>query len=275
MKPVRTLVLTGYGINCEREMARAAALAGSEVVIAHVKAWLLGQVFLMDFDLLFFPGGFSFGDELGAAKAFANKIVFFKGKKAGKPLVEELHDFVEKGNCILGVCNGFQLLVKLGILPGFEIRQQASLNRNKYYRFESRWVHLHLPPSRCVFTKDLKELYLPVRHAEGNFALDDDAGFQQLISHQQIVFQYKTAQGDVTQHYPDNPNGSSHAIAGICDSTGRVLGMMPHPEAALFFTHFPDWTRRKETMQRQGLPIPVYGPSLDLFKNIVNYSRQR
>ena len=274
MKIVRTLVLSGYGINCEKEMAKAAELAGSDVVIAHVKAWLNGQIDLMDFDLLFFPGGFSFGDELGAGRVFANKIVFSKGKKEGKTLIEELHEFIEKGNCILGICNGFQLLVKLGILPGFQ-NSRASLHRNQRYRFESRWVHLHLSSSRSVFTQDLKELYLPVRHAEGNFVSNDPFLFQQLISNQQIVMQYKTSKGEMTQNYPDNPNGSSHAIAGICDTTGRVLGMMPHPEAALFFTHFPDWTRRKEELKRQGLPIPLYGPALNLFKNGVEYSRQK
>ncbi|MGC1878530.1 MAG: phosphoribosylformylglycinamidine synthase subunit PurQ [Rhabdochlamydiaceae bacterium] len=275
MRAVRTLVLSGYGINCEKEMAKAALLAGSEVVTAHVKTWILGQIDLTHFDILFFPGGFSFGDELGAAKVFANKIVFAKGKKEGKSLSEELDDFVKRGNCILGVCNGFQLLVKLGILPGFQKKQEVSLSRNERYQFESRWVHLHITPSRSIFTEGLKELYLPVRHAEGNFVVKEGGMIDRLVANRQIALQYGAIDGKVADHYPDNPNGSSHSIAGICDGTGRVLGMMPHPEAAIFFTHFPDWIRRKEELKRQGLSIPLHGPGLNLFKNVVNYSRQK
>src|SRR5271156_1162476 len=124
MKTVRALVLSGYGINCEKEMAEGAAIAGAEVACIHAKAWLSGQVELSDFDLLLFPGGFSFGDELGAAKAFANRIFFSKKS-------DELFRFVDRGKCILGVCNGFQLLVKLGILPGFSKKPEATLILNE------------------------------------------------------------------------------------------------------------------------------------------------
>src|ERR1700722_4662092 len=124
MDSVRALVLCGYGINCEREMARGAALAGALVQSVHVKAWLLGRVRLLDFDFLLLPGGFSFGDELGAAKAFANRISFSKRR-------EDLIEFIDRGNCILGICNGFQLLLKLGILPGIKKVPEASLIRNE------------------------------------------------------------------------------------------------------------------------------------------------
>ncbi len=265
MKNIRALVLSGYGINCEKEMAKGATLAGAEVVTAHAKSWLLGEIDLSGFDFLLFPGGFSFGDELGAAKAFANRIAFSKQS-------EDLARFVEKGNCILGVCNGFQLLVKLGLLPGLEKGAAASLIRNTSGRFEARWVHQKVLPSKCVFTKGLTDLYLPVRHGEGNFIMP---GSDRLMEEGLIALQYTTPCGSLTEEFPHNPNGSKFSIAGITDPTGRVLGMMPHPEAALFFTQLPNWTREKEEKKRAGQPIPTYGPGLSLFKNAINYLRQK
>jgi phosphoribosylformylglycinamidine synthase subunit PurQ / glutaminase len=186
MKSVRALVLSGYGINCEREMAEGALLAGAEVAIIHAKAWLSGKVDLSDFDFLLFPGGFSFGDELGAAKAFANRIAFSKRS-------EDLFRFIARGKCILGVCNGFQLLVKLGVLPGFNKKGEAALIRNGNGKFESRWVHQKVVSSRCIFTSNLKNLFLPVRHGEGNFIMADP---QRLWSENRVVLQYATACGE-------------------------------------------------------------------------------
>lgn len=249
MKTVRALVLSGYGINCEHEMAKGASLAGAEVTIQHAKAWLLGEIQLSDYDFLLFPGGFSFGDELGAAKAFANRIAF--SARRG-----DLTRFIQEGKCILGVCNGFQLLVKLGILPGVA---GSALIRNQSGRFEARWVHQKVLSSRSIFTKGLDELYLPVRHGEGNFVTTDAAKLEGLIA---------------MQYFPENPNGSQLSISALSDPTGRVLGMMPHPEAALFFTQLPHWTKIKEEKKRAKEPLPVYGPGLALFKNAVDYLRQ-
>lgn len=255
MKTVRALVLNGYGINCEKEMAQGATLAGAQVHIAHVKSWVLGELNVSDYDLLLLPGGFSFGDELGAAKACANRIIFSKKR-------EDLLSFIHRGKCIFGICNGFQLLIKLGILPGWDsLKPQAVLMQNARGKFESRWVSHKVLPSRCIFTKDVEELYLPIRHGEGNFmCLDPD----RLFSEGHVVLQYA----------PENPNGSQASIAGICDKTGRVFGMMAHPEAALFFTQLPDWTRYKESCKRQSSPLPVEGPGLTLFTNAINYLRQ-
>ena len=265
MRTVRALVFSGYGINCEREMAYGAIQAGAETTVVHAKAWLSGQVELSDFDLLLFPGGFSFGDELGAAKAFANRIAFSKRS-------DDLLHFIDQGKCILGICNGFQLLVKLGILPGFGKKTEASLMRNEKGKFEARWVHQKVLPSRSIFTAGLKDLYLPVRHGEGNFTMPDP---ERLFAEGRIVLQYAGPEGEPAFDYPNNPNGSQNSIAGICDKTGRVLGMMPHPEAALFFTQMPDWVRRKEELKRKGLPIPDIGPGLALFKNAVSYLRNQ
>lgn len=250
MRKVKALVLSGYGINCEGEMAHGALLGGAEVTTVHAKAWLLGKINLLDYQFLLFPGGFSFGDELGAGKAFANRISF-------SGLKDELLAFIEKGGCILGVCNGFQILVKLGILPGMG---SAALIKNEKGRFESRWVHQNVPPSKSIFTQGLTELYLPIRHGEGNFVARNHKLLQK--------------NGQIALQYTENPNGSILSISGVSDPTGRVLGMMPHPEAALFFTQRPEWIREKEKMKRSNLPLPKEGPGLALFKNAINYLGQ-
>lgn len=242
MKNVRALVLSGYGINCEQEMGRAAALAGAEVHISHTNRWLLDQIRLSDFDLLLLPGGFSFGDDLGGGKAFANRLSFSKKK-------DELTRFVDQGKCILGVCNGFQILVRLGILPG-------SLLVNERGRFESKWIRQRAPSSHCIFTTGIQELILPIRHSEGRYYPGN-------------------ADPSIALQYQDNPNGSFSSISGVCDATGRVMGMMPHPEAAVHFTQLPDWTLQKERLKRSGLPIPAEGPGLKIFQNAVNYLRKK
>jgi phosphoribosylformylglycinamidine synthase subunit PurQ / glutaminase len=283
MRQFRALVLSGYGINCEHEMAKGAGLAGAEAKIVHAKEWLLGKINLLDFDFLLFPGGFAFGDELGAAKAFANRVAFSARQ-------DDLFKFIDQGKCILGVCNGFQILVKLGILPGLERRSaeadlvrrsakadlktnaEASLIRNEKGMFESRWVRQKVVPSKCVFTAGIKELYLPIRHGEGNFVIPE---LQKLWKEGRVALQYAGPDGDAAKGYPENPNGSSDAISGICDGTGRVLGMMPHPEAALFFTQEPGWARKKEELKRRKIPLPKYGPGFQIFKNAVDYLRNR
>ncbi len=265
MKKIKALVLSGYGINCENEMAKGVSLAGADVEIVHAKEWLLGRISLFEFDFLLFPGGFSFGDELGAAKAFANRVAFSARQ-------DDLLKFIDQGKCILGVCNGFQILVKLGILPGFKPFAEAASIRNEKGVFESRWVGQKAVPSRSIFTAGLKDFSLPVRHGEGNFIAADALG---LWSEGRVALQYAGLDGKTAEKYPENPNGSCGAIAGICDGTGRVLGMMPHPEAALFFTQMPDWARTKERLKRENQPLPVYGPGLQIFKNAVEYLRQR
>ena len=250
---VKALVITGYGINCEKEMAHACQLTGAHASIVHAKSLLTDQVKLDDTHLLLLPGGFSFGDELGAAKAFANRL---------NQLRERFQEFVAQGKCILGICNGFQVLVKLGLLPGSP-SQVVSLTYNDSCRFESRWAHHKVCPTPCIFTKDIEQIYLPIRHAEGKFVMSHVS-----LPQQQIVLRYTTAEGKIAKRYPDNPNGSQDAIAGICDPTGRIFGMMAHPEAALYFTNHPQWTRSKEK------PLPKYGDGLKIFQNAINYIKE-
>lgn len=261
---INALVITGYGINCEREMAAACEMAEAKATLAHAHELLINQVSLKDFQLLMLPGGFSFGDELGAAKALANRISY------AAEIKHQLEEFVAEGKCILGVCNGFQLLVKLGLLPGFGT-QEVSLASNDHCRFENRWSHHIVLPSPCIFTKDISHLYLPIRHGEGKFVVKNPSVHQKLVDNHQIVFRYANKEGNPTQSYPENPNGSFDAIAGICDPTGRILGMMAHPEAALRMINHPQWTRIKEETRRQHMPLPWQGEGLKLFQNAVNY----
>jgi len=256
MSDVRALVVTGYGINCEKEMALACELAGSKATITHAHKLLSNQIDLKEYHLICFPGGFAFGDELGAGKVLANRL---------QSLIHNLRDFVADGKCILGICNGFQLLVKLGLLPGQTTHQSISLTYNNNARFDNRWVGHVVASETCIFTKGLHDLYLPIRHGEGKFVLRDEKLADELVRSHQVVFRYT----------PDNPNGSYDNIAGICDPTGRILGMMAHPESALYITNHPDWIRLKEQAKRTNNTLPKYGEGYALFKNAVDYLNLR
>jgi phosphoribosylformylglycinamidine synthase I len=270
MRSVRALVLTGNGTNCEREMAHACRLAGAEAAIAHTSELFSGTVRLSDYHILNLPGGFLDGDDLGSAKAAAVRFQYGEvGPERGHRFFEDLARFVREGGLVLGVCNGFQLLVKLGLLPalpGRGGRQTSSLTHNDSGRFEDRWVHLAVEPrTPCVFTAGIKTLELPVRHGEGKFVLEraDDLG--RLEEAGLVVLRYADPQGRPTATYPWNPNGSAGAVAGICDPTGRIFGMMPHPEAFLHRTNHPRWTRED---------LPEEGQGLGIFRNAVEFARQ-
>lgn len=273
MKKVKALIISGYGVNCEKEVAVGCELAGAEVDVIHAQKLLNHQIDLDQYQLIVFPGGFSFGDDLGAGKAFANRLSHSR-QKGEQSVRDHLQSFVDRGGCILGICNGFQLLVKLNLLPGFSpasSKQQVSLVFNDSNCFENRWSHHRVLPSTCVFTKGLKQIYLPLRHGEGKFIASDDAVIQKLFDQNQIVFQYCTTQGEPADHFPENPNGSTRAIAGICDHTGRILGMMAHPEGFLFFQNHPNWLALKEQSMREHRPLEEGGEGVQLFRNAVHY----
>ncbi len=259
------LVIKGYGINCENEMGAACQKAGAQASLVHMSDLLNNRCSLDAFKLLMLPGGFSFGDELGAGKTFANRLRYVSKFK------EKLQDFVANGGCILGVCNGFQLLIKLGLLP-FGNEQTAALAPNDSMRFENRWAHHAITESRCIFTKGLKRLYLPVRHGEGKLLFKENKFYRKLVDNGQIVMRYANPEGIPAQTYPDNPNGSFDAIAGICDSTGRILGMMAHPEAFTDILQHPSWTKQKDQFSRNNRHFDRAGDGLKLFQNAVNYA---
>lgn len=267
MAEVKTLVIYGYGVNSHVETARAATLAGSDRVdTVHFSDILSCAVRIADYGFLVFPGGFLDGDDLGAAQASAMRWRYQKDA-AGESLLNHLAAFLDAGGLILGICNGFQLLVKLGLLPildGIRFQRQVSLGHNDSGRFEDRWVHLHVnPASPCIFTHGLPELYMPVRHGEGRLVADDDC-LKRIAAENLIALQYADAVSHKpTLDYPANPNGSPLGIAGLTDPTGHILGLMPHPEAFHHVTNHPGWTRGE-----------LDPPGTLLFVNAVRYLRE-
>ncbi len=265
---LRVLVPTGHGINCELETCRALELSGfDEIDPVHLNFLARGDVDPLNYHLIVFPGGFLDGDDLGAAQACANRIRYSRFRD--ERLIDRIVRFVLQGGLILGICNGFQLLVKLGMLPasdGDYARRDLTLAGNQMGRFEDRWVHLAVDPdSPCVFTRGVEILYLPVRHGEGQIIGKDDRTSLDLVKSHQAVIRYALPTGEPTMEYPYNPNGAEQAIAGICDPTGRVFGLMPHPEAYQDRTNHPRWTRED---------LPEEGGGLVVFKNAAEYLRR-
>lgn len=256
---IKVLILYGYGINCDNETQYGFELAGADAKKVHVNELIRGEQKLKDYQILAIPGGFSFGDDIGAGKVLATKIKY--------NLVAEFSEFIREGKLIIGICNGFQVLVKLGILPGFNRnydRQDVTLTFNDSGRFEDRWVYLKInQKSPCIFTKGIETIYLPVRHGEGKFVSKDEKNRERLIGQNQIVAQYVDDKGDLAS-YPWNPNGSELNIAGICDESGRIFGLMPHPEAFLFPQNHPSWTRIKI---KEGEGLKIFKNAIDFLKN--------
>jgi phosphoribosylformylglycinamidine (FGAM) synthase-like amidotransferase family enzyme len=239
---VNVCVITGYGINADEELALAFVMAGAAARRIHAGDLERDPGILSRFHIAALPGGFSFGDHLGSGKVFAALF-----RRSLGPALERL---VARGGLIIGVCNGFQALVKMGFLPDLTgaRAQEVSLIHNDSGRFEDRWVRVAFEPSsRCVWTRGLPETDLPVRHGEGKFVVKSPGVRDELDARGLVALRYvcrdPDARGEV--RYPDDPNGSVGHIAGICDSTGRVFGLMPHPEAFLFPENHPDWTRRR------------------------------
>jgi len=257
MKP-KTLVLTGYGINCDYETQHAFNLVGADAKRVHINDIIDKLESLDEYHILAFPGGFSFGDDISSAKVLANKIKF--------NIFDELQKFIDDGKVIIGICNGFQAMVKLGILPAFERnykKQTTTLTFNDSGRFEDRWVYMKAnPKSRCIFTKGIDNLYLPVRHGEGKF-VTSNVFLQKLNKNNQIALRYVDEKGNLAG-YPWNPNGSLENIAGICDETGRIFGLMPHPEAYLHMTNHPRWTREK--LADEGMGVKIFRNAVEFIK---------
>jgi phosphoribosylformylglycinamidine synthase subunit PurQ / glutaminase len=272
---VRAIVVTGNGTNCETEMAHACRLGGFEHVdIVYIYEILRGEVDLEDYHFLCLPGGFMDGDDLGAAKTSAVTWRFAelpsKGKKT-RHLSDVLRHYINDGKLIMGVCNGFQLLVKLGLLPavgGKYFNQSVTLTVNDSGRFEDRWTILSVEKrTPSVFLKGIEHLYLPVRHGEGKLVVNDEKTLEAIKKKRLGCMRYANLQGEPTDKYPANPNGSDDNIAALCDETGRILGLMPHPEAYLHYTNFPRWQRYKA--------MPEEGQGVALFRNAYNYLKRR
>ncbi|SFR10132.1 phosphoribosylformylglycinamidine synthase I [Desulfoscipio geothermicus] len=255
MKP-RVCILRTDGTNCDRETLHAFAKAGGNCNLVHVNQLRNGGEKLADYQIMAIPGGFSYGDDIHSGKVLSVELASF--------LQDQLRQFIEDGKLIIGICNGFQVLVRTGLLPRGELGNiRATLMQNDSGKFECRWVNLRVENSNCVFTRGLEGTILQyqVAHGEGKFYTNEQT-LQEIEGAGQVVFRYADARGNPTQDYPANPNGSLHAIAGICDQTGRVLGLMPHPERFVETHHHPNW-RRIVFSEPHGMA---------LFRNAVDYA---
>lgn len=252
----KAIVLRAAGINCDNETRHALDLAGAHVDCIHINQLIQDPAQLDQYKILVFPGGFSYGDDVAAGTILANQVVHH--------LHDTIQAFLDKGKLVLGICNGFQVLVKTGILPGFDRSARQShvtITYNDSDKFEDRWVHLKPQSDHCVFIEPGRSLYLPIAHGEGKVVPSHDDDLTQLQTGHHIAFQYVDAAGELGP-YPINPNGSVQGIAGLTDKTGRVLGLMPHPERNIHPTHHPHWTRKEGHSECDGMTI---------FNNAVTY----
>lgn len=263
-KKPKVLVFSGYGLNCEEETAFAFELAGAEAKIVHINDLIDGHQNLNNYQIISFPGGFSYGDDTGSGNAYANRIK--------NHLWEEIISFIKKDRLAIGICNGFQIMVNLGLLPSFKGQygeRQVALVHNNSARYTVRWVDLE-NQSQSPWLKGIKMISLPIAHGEGKFFAPPKV-LQELKKKGLIALKYREGVICRYQNLESNPNGSLEDIAGITDESGRLFGLMPHPERAIFFNHLPNWPLLKGQYQREGKKTPQFGPGLEIFKNGVNY----
>jgi phosphoribosylformylglycinamidine synthase len=273
----RVLILRAPGTNCDQETAYAFEVAGGQPEVVHLNRLLENPRLAESYQILALPGGFSYGDDISAGRIFGNQIRHHLG--------DCLQEFKAAGKLIIGICNGLQILVKSGVLlPDKADEPLATLTLNDSGKFEDRWVHLQVCGDKCAFLRGIERMYLPVAHAEGKFVARDEATLRRLDEAGQLVLRYsddrsqfqassaKPEQGTSTCNwepetchavlpYPANPNGAQRNVAGLCDETGRVFGLMPHPERHIDPTQHPRWTR--EARER--------GDGLAIFENAVRY----
>ncbi|MFP3879726.1 MAG: phosphoribosylformylglycinamidine synthase I [Dehalococcoidia bacterium] len=255
MNRVKTLILRAPGTNCDVESAFAFERAGAQVNLVHVNELIRRQRLLADYQIMVLPGGFTYGDDISAGKILANELRL--------KLRDEMQRFVDAGKLILGICNGFQVLVKAGMLP--ESRdggsQSLTLAGNDSGKFECRWVYLRVNEgSPCVFTRGVSLMYLPVANGEGKVVTEPGA-----LQKSNVALYYADETGDIRAGYPHNPNGSMNNIAGLCDATGRVFALMPHPERFVHPTQHPRWIRE---------PRRDYGDGFRVFLNAVEWAKR-
>jgi len=254
MSKVRVVILRAPGTNCDAETALAFQQAGAVVTSVHVNQLIHREQRLTDYQIMVIPGGFTYGDDISAGKVLANELRLKLG--------EDIQRLIDNGGLILGICNGFQVLAKAGILPELTGGSSSPLTLavNDSGKFECRWVHLGMNrESPCVFTTGIDSMYLPVAHAEGKIVADPA-----VLPKLNIVLYYTDEQGNTEAGYPHNPNGSAGNIAGICDASGRVFALMPHPERHIRGTQHPQWTR-------QG--AKEYGDGFQIFLNAVKWAQ--
>jgi phosphoribosylformylglycinamidine synthase len=261
MAQPNVLILRAPGTNCDRETAFAFEMAGAKAEVMHINRLLESPDLFRRFQILCIPGGFSYGDDVAAGRILANQIQHH--------LDQEMVRFKDEGKLILGICNGFQVLIKSGVLldPDPQQGPQATLTWNDSGRYEDRWVRVGAAGNNCVFLRGVEAMYLPIAHAEGKFVARDSEVLSRLEAAGQLVLRYRPLPGTEVAAggqvpFPDNPNGSLANVAGVCDQTGRVLGLMPHPERHIDRTHHPRWTRGEGQQPGDGMSV---------FTNAVEY----
>ena len=254
-KGIRALIVRAPGTNCDAETAFAFREAGADVALVHINKLIGRGEVLSDYQIMVIPGGFTYGDDIGAGRVFANELRIKLG--------DDIRAFIDRGGLILGICNGLQVLVKAGFLPGGDKAEQAvTLAANDSGRFECRWVYLKVNrQSPCLFTEGIEFMYLPVANGEGKVVTRGELS----LPDSNIVLTYTDRYGNTSPSYPDDPSGSECHIAGICDETGRIFALMPHPERHVRYTHHPRWTREK---------LPEYGDGFAIFRNAVRWARK-
>ncbi|MBC8481362.1 MAG: phosphoribosylformylglycinamidine synthase I [Planctomycetes bacterium] len=259
MAKVKALVLRAAGINCDLETQHALQLAGADADRTHINRIIEQKNLLEDYQIIVFPGGFSYGDDIAAGRILANQITHH--------LYEPLKKFIDQGKAVLGICNGFQVLVKSGILPALDSQQKndlVTITENDNGKFDDRWVHLQPGTDKCIFINPNQRIYLPIAHGEGKVVTKDENVLETLKKNGHIAFRYVDENGSQGT-WPINPNGSIDSIAGLTDTTGRVLGLMPHPERFIRKTQHPRWTRLNNDNTPDGMSI---------FNNAVKYIEQ-
>lgn len=264
MKKVKVLVFSGYGLNCEEETKFAFDLAGAESEIVHINDLIDGLKKLNDYQILAVPGGFSYGDDTGSGNAFARKLK--------NHLWNDIKKFIDAGGLIIGICNGFQILTRLGLLPALNKKYgtpQVELLHNKIPRYLTRWVDLKVENNSPWLT-GLTNFSAAIAHGEGRFYANK-LTLLEIKKRNLVALRY--IKGDICkyQNLEVNPNGAIDDIAGITDETGRILGLMPHPERAIFLNQSPLWPWLKEKSLRENKNLPQYNLALQVFKNAVIY----
>ncbi len=266
MKKPKALVLSGYGLNSEEETKFAFLRAGAKSDIVHINDLIIDPFKLNDYQILAFPGGFAYGDDTGAGNAFAHKVK--------NHLWEKLLKFIESDKLIIGICNGFQILVNLGLVPALGKKygkREVALNSNKFGRYLVRWVDLQVE-NNSPWLFGISQISLPISHGEGNFLARREV-LEKLKRKKMVALRYIKGEMCDWFGYETNPNGAQDDIAGITDETGRILGLMPHPERGQFFCQLPNWTYWADKYRRKGKLIPKDGPGIQIFKNSVRYFR--
>lgn len=253
----KCLVLSGFGLNSEMELAHAFSLAGADAGIVHFSDISSGAAKLEDYQIFAIPGGWSYADDISSGRVLANKLK--------NTFRSQFESFTSSGKPMLGICNGFQVFAKLGALPNLSLdfSQEATLASNASGRFEDRWVHLKPQKSACRYFEGVDFINCPVRHGEGRFICRDSAALSQLEKKGQVALKYVDEKMNEAG-YPYNPNGAVKNIAAISDTTGKILGMMPHPECSVYRSQFPRWTAG----------ISFEKNSLRFFRNIVDAARE-